>query len=281
MSDRDKIREVRERTGIGFSDCKSALIAADWEVEKALEIIREQSAVKAEKRSDRTAAEGRLTIKVGDDGKVGAIVEVNTETDFAARNERFQAFCNTVVATVLEHDSDAVASLDQERQELVHSIGENISVRRATKFTSSDGFIVGYVHSNGTVGALVEMESGDAGIGNDIAMHVTAMNPMVVSEDHLDEDLIAKERDISMREALDTGKPANIVDRIVDGRLKAFKKEVCLVNQDFVMDQKRSVQSVLDEHHAKCTRFVRYQVGEGFEKEVSDLAKEIEKLTEG
>lgn len=271
MSDVSKIKEVRERTGIGFSDCKKALIEADWDVEQALAVIREQSAVKAAKKADRTAAEGRLAIKIGDDRKSGAIVEVNIETDFAARNERFESFCETVIENVLEQGPTAIESLDQLRQELVHTIGENISIRRAEKFTTTDGFIVGYVHTNGTVGALVEMESGDARVGEDIAMHVTAMNPMVVSEDQLSTEVIEREREILTQQALETGKPENIVEKIVEGRLRAFQKEVCLIHQDFVMDQKVDVKSILKSGNASCKRFVRYQVGEGIEKRESEL----------
>ena len=238
MSDVAKLKEVRERTGIGFGDCKKALIEADWDVEKALVVIREQSAVKAAKKSDRTAAEGSLAIRLSDDQKSGAIVEVNIETDFAARNERFQEFCETVVETVLDQGSDALDSLEQMRQELVHTIGENISIRRAERFTTIDGVIVGYVHTNGTVGALVEMESGDTDVGGDIAMHVTAMNPMVVSEDQLPADILEKERAILTQQALETGKPDNIVEKIVEGRLRAFQQEACLIHQNFVMDPK-------------------------------------------
>ena len=266
MSDVAKIKEVRERTGIGFSDCKKALNQAEWDVEQALEIIREQSAVKAASKSDRTATEGRLVVKVSDDKKSGAIVEINTETDFAARNERFQAFCNQVVDTVLAHGFEAVASLDNARHELVHSIGENVAIRRGERYTTTDGFIVGYVHTNDTVGALVEMGSGDGNIGDDIAMHVTAMNPLVVSEADLPVDLIEKERAILTQQALDTGKPEAIIAKIVEGRLRAFQKESCLIYQGFVMDGKTDVQAVLKSNNATCSRFVRYQVGEGIEK---------------
>ena len=280
MSDIAKIKEIRERTGIGFGDCKKALEACDWDVDKAIDHIRKQSAVKASKKADRTAAEGRLAIKIADDGKSGAIVEINVETDFAARNERFEAFCDTVVDTVLREGPSAMDSLDGLRKELVQTIGENVSLRRADRFEAQaeSGFVSSYLHTNGVVGTLVEMAEGDEQTARDVAMHVTASEPLVVNADDLAETVVAKEREILMDQARDSGKPDNIIEKMVEGRLRKFRAESCLAEQPFVKDPDQKVGAVLKSRNAVCQRFVRYQVGEGIEKRQDDLAAEVQKL---
>lgn len=280
MSDIAKIKEIRERTGIGFGDCKKALAACDWDVESAIDHIRKQSAVKAAKKADRTAAEGRLAIKIADDGKSGAIVEINVETDFAARNERFGAFCDTVVETVLQEGPESLDNLDGLRKELVQTIGENVSLRRADRFVarSDDNFVSSYLHTNGVVGTLVEMSSGDDQTARDVAMHVTASEPLVVNAEDLSESVVAKERDILLEQARDSGKPANIIEKMVEGRLRKFRAESCLSEQPFVKDPEHKVSEVLKSRNAACERFVRYQVGEGIEKREDDLAAEVQKL---
>ena len=280
MSDIAKIKEIRERTGIGFGDCKKALAACDWDVEEAIDHIRKQSAVKAAKKADRTAAEGRLAIKVAEDGKSGAIVEINVETDFAARNERFGAFCDTVVDTVLKEGPDSLDTLDDLRKELVQTIGENVTLRRAERFItdSDDGFVSCYLHTNGVVGTLIEMSTGDDQTARDVAMHVTASEPLVVNADDLPESVVSKERDILMEQARDSGKPDNIIEKMVEGRLRKFRAESCLSEQPFVKDPDQKVGAVLKSRNAACERFVRYQVGEGIEKREDDLAVEVQKL---
>ena len=266
MSDIAKIKEVRERTGVGFSDCKKALQESDWDVEAALNYLREQSAVKAAKRSDRTASEGRLAIKVDGSGQRGAIVEINSETDFAARSDRFIDFCDSVVDAVLQDGPDAITDLAGKRDELVQVIGENISIRRAERFETDDGLIMAYLHNNGTVGAMVEL-SKDAGeeTNKDLAMHVTAEKPIVVNSDDLPSSLLEQEREIFRKEALDEGKPEQIVDRIVEGRLNKFKTETCLNEQPFIWDRDQKVGKYLAAKGTSCTRFVRFEVGEGIE----------------
>ncbi len=280
MSDIAKIKEIRERTGIGFGDCKKALAACDWDVEKAIDHIRKQSAVKAAKKADRTAAEGRLAIKIAEDGKSGAIVEINVETDFAARNERFGAFCDTVVDTVLQDGPESLDALDGLRKELVQTIGENVTLRRADRFASSsdDGFVSSYLHTNGVVGTLVEMSRGDEQTARDVAMHVTASEPLVVSAEDLPESVVAKEREILLEQARDSGKPESIIEKMVEGRLRKFRAESCLSEQPFVKDPEQKVGAVLKSRNAACERFVRYQVGEGIEKREDDLAAEVQKL---
>ena len=280
MSDIAKIKEIRERTGIGFGDCKKALAACDWDVERAIDHIRKQSAVKAAKKADRTAAEGRLAIKIAEDGKSGAIVEINVETDFAARNERFGAFCDTVVDTVLQDGPESLDALDGLRKELVQTIGENVTLRRADRFASSsdDGFVSSYLHTNGVVGTLVEMSRGDEQTARDVAMHVTASEPLVVSAEDLPESVVAKEREILLEQARDSGKPESIIEKMVEGRLRKFRAESCLSEQPFVKDPEQKVGAVLKSRNAACERFVRYQVGEGIEKREDDLAAEVQKL---
>ncbi len=279
MSDIAKIKEIRERTGIGFGDCKKALAACDWDVEQAIDYIRKQSAVKAAKKADRTAAEGRLAIEISEDSKAGAIVEINVETDFAAKNERFGAFCDTVVKSVLTDGKEALAALDGLRKELVQTIGENVTLRRADRLVATgEGFVASYLHTNGLVGALVEMTRGDAQTGRDIAMHVTASEPLVVSTDDLPETVVSKERDILMQQAQDSGKPAQIIEKMVEGRLRKFRAESCLTEQPFVKDPEQKVGAMLKARQAACAQFVRYQVGEGLERRTDDFAAEVQKL---
>lgn len=280
MSDVAKIKEIRERTGIGFGDCKKALMASDWDVDKAIDYIRTQSAVKAAKKADRTAAEGRLVIKVAEDGKTGAIAEINVETDFAAKNERFGEFCNTVVEKVLSEGPDVVDSLDSLRKELVQTIGENVSIRRAERYEaqSASSFVSAYLHTNEMVGTLVEMESGDTQTGFDVAMHVTAFEPLVVNAEDLPSAVVERERDILTQQAQDSGKPDAIIAKMVEGRLRKFEAESCLLQQPFVLDAEQNVGAVLKTRNASCARFVRYKVGEGIEKREDDLAAEVQKL---
>ena len=266
MSDIEKIKEIRERTGVGFSDCKKALVASDWDVEAALSYLREQSAVKAAKRSDRTASEGRLAIKVEVSGRRGAIVEVNSETDFAARSDRFIEFCESVASAVLEDGTHVIESLEGKRNELVQVIGENISIRRAERFETSDGLITAYLHNNGTVGAMIEL-SNDAGAetNKDVAMHVTAEKPLVVNSEDLPASTVENERELFRSEALAEGKPEKIVDRIIEGRLNKFKAESCLNEQPFIWDRDQKVGKYLAAKGTACTRFIRYEVGEGID----------------
>ena len=278
MSDIAKIKEIRERTGIGFGDCKKALEACDWDIEQAIDHIRKQSAIKAAKKADRTAAEGKLAIKVAADGRSGAIAEINVETDFAARNERFAAFCETVVDAVLKEGPSALESLDDLRKELVQTIGENVSLRRAARFVTATGRVTSYLHTNGMFGTLVEMSSGDEATGRDIAMHVTASEPLVVNADDLPESVVNKEREIYLLQARDSGKPASIIEKIVEGRLRKFRAESCLVEQPFVKDPEQRVAALLKSRGAVCARFARYQVGEGIDKRTEDLAAEVAKL---
>ena len=270
-----KIKEVRSRTGVGFGDCKKALDDAGDDIEKAIEIIRKQSAVKAAKKADRTAAEGLLAMRVSESGDSGAMVEVNSETDFAARNERFVEFANTAVDWVLEHGEGRMEGLEEAREQLVQIIGENVSVRRAVRFISRGGEVGGYLHANDKLGALVETRGADDVLGREIAMHVAAMSPMVVSNDQMPEHVLRAERKIYEAQALESGKPESIINKMVDGRLQKFVAESSLLDQAFVREPSNKVGDLLKQANAQCRRFIRFEVGEGIEKKDEDFAAEV------
>ena len=270
-----KIKEVRSRTGVGFGDCKKALEDAGDDIDKAIEIIRKQSAVKAAKKADRTAAEGLLAMHVSENGDSGAMVEVNSETDFAARNERFIDFANEAVKWVVKHGDSEMEGLEEAREQLVQIIGENVSVRRAVRFVSQGGEVGSYLHANDKLGALVEIRGGDAVLGKEIAMHVTAMNPMVLAADQMPEQVLRTERGIFEAQALESGKPESIVQKMVDGRVRKFLAESSLLDQPFVRDPGTKVGDLLDQAGARCLRFIRFEVGEGVEKKDEDFAAEV------
>ena len=270
-----KIKEVRSRTGVGFGDCKKALEDARDDIDKALEIIRKQSAVKAAKKADRTAAEGLLAMHVSENGDSGAMVEVNSETDFAARNERFIDFASEAVKWVVKHGDSEMEGLEEARAQLVQIIGENVSVRRAVRFVSEGGEVGSYLHANDTLGALVEIRGGDAALGKEIAMHVTAMNPMVLSADQMPDQVLRTERGIYAAQALESGKPESIVQKMVDGRVRKFLAESSLLDQPFVRDPDTKVGDLLEQAGAQCLRFIRFEVGEGVEKKDEDFAAEV------
>lgn len=274
------VKELRERTGLGMMDCKKALQEADGDMELAIEELRKHSALKAAKKSGRTAADGLLGIKVADDGSRGALVEVNIETDFAAKNEKFVKFVETVLDRVYETGITDVAKLlegdlGSQRETLVQEIGENVSVRRAEFFASESGFITSYLHSDKRKGALVELDKADEELGRDIAMHVTAINPMVVNSADVPADVLDKEREIYTAQAADSGKPADIVEKMVEGRVRKFLAEVSLVDQAFVKDANSKVGQLLKDRSNACRRFVRFEVGEGIEVAQTDFAAEV------
>ncbi len=272
------IKELRERTGVGFGDCKKALVEADWDMDAAIEIVRMQSGAKAEKKADRTAAEGLLAVALADDKKSGAIVEINIETDFAARNEKFIAFVEKASSQVLVDGSDGIAeALEEERQTLVQEIGENITIRRAERLVANDGVIGSYLHQDNKKGTLVRLAGGNDEVGKDVAMHVTAMRPLVVAPSDVPEDVVAKERAILEEQAADSGKPAEIVAKMVEGRLRKFLAESSLTEQPFVKDPDTKVGKMLGSAGATCEAFVRFEVGEGIEREEEDFAAEVQK----
>jgi elongation factor Ts len=280
------VKELRERTGLGMMDCKKALTESDGDMELAIEELRKSSALKAAKKSGRTTADGLLGIKVSDDGSKGALVEVNIETDFAAKNEKFIAYVDDVLNAFFDTGTDDVAAvmtgeLDAKREALVQEIGENITVRRAACFETADGFITSYVHVDNRKAVLVELDKEDEELGRDIAMHITAINPMVVTSAEVPDDVLAKEREIYSSQAAESGKPADIVEKMVEGRVRKFLAEVSLVDQPFVKDGNLKVSQLLKDKGNACRRFVRFEVGEGIEVEAQDFAAEVAAQVKG
>ena len=276
------VKALRDRTGLGMMDCKKALLEADGDLDRAIDELRKKSALKAAAKADRTAAEGLLAIVTTPDGKRASIVEVNIETDFAARNAKFIAFVDEVAAATLNaaaNDVDAVLAgeLGTRREALVQEIGENIAVRRVTTFETADGAIASYLHTDRRKGALVELTgSGDlATLGRDIAMHVTASAPRVVNPEDLDPAFVAKEREILTAQAIDSGKPPEIAEKMVAGRLRKTLAELSLTEQPFVKEPKTKVGALLTTAGAVCRRIARYEVGEGIEKPAEDFAAEV------
>ena len=277
------IKELRERTGVGFGDCKRALAEADWDMARAVDIVRLQSGAKAEKKADRTAAEGLLGVKVT--GQRGAIVEVNIETDFAARNPKFVAFVERAVDAVLERGADGLAeALEGERQALVQEVGENIRVRRAASLDAPGGGIVAsYLHQDAKKGALVALSADAPALARDLAMHVTAMRPLVVRPEDMPADVVAKERKLfeeqTAQEQAEAAKPKpqHILERIVDGRVRKFLAESSLLEQDFVKDGDVKVAKLLSDAKAACAGFERFEVGEGIDKGEENFAEEVRK----
>ena len=274
------VKELRERTGLGMMDCKRALEETDGDLEQAIEELRKKSALKAAKKAGRTTADGLLAIKVADDGTRGALVEVNIETDFAAKNEKFIAFVGKTLELVFDSEDGDVAAilaagLDAERETLVQEIGENISVRRGVVVASANGGVASYMHGDQRKGALVVLSGNNDELGRDVAMHVTAINPMVVRSEDVPEDVLAKEREIYTTQAEDSGKPAEIVEKMVEGRVRKYLAEVSLVDQPFVKDPNQKVGQLVKEAGLEIEQIVRYEVGEGIEVEEEDFAAEV------
>ncbi|MBQ61350.1 MAG: elongation factor Ts [Gammaproteobacteria bacterium] len=272
-----KVKELRERTGLGVLDCKNALVEAEGDMELAIDTLRKASGMKAAKKAGRIANDGLIGMKLTEEGSCAAMVEVNCETDFAARDENFLNFVTTVTDTVLDaRQTDVPAlldsGLDSMREKLVQKIGENCSIRRAEVF---EGSIGSYVHTNGKIGVLVSMEGGNEDLGRDIAMHIAASGPSVVSPDDAPADLVAKEREIYTAQAQDSGKPPEIVEKMIDGRIRKYLAEISLTEQPFVKDGDIKVGALLSKEGAKINRFVRFEVGEGIEKEEVDFATEV------
>ena len=270
------VKELRDRTGLGMMDCKKALVEADGDIDAAIEILRKSSGMKAAKKAGRIAADGTLGSKVA--GGKGVIVEVNCETDFAAKDESFQAFVETVTDKVFDTGTTDIEALglDSEREALVQKIGENIFIRRAEVFEEGDQ-VVEYIHTNGKIGVLVAMAGGTEELGRDVAMHIAAMSPTVVSPEDAPAELVAKEREIYTAQAEESGKPPEIIEKMIDGRIKKYLSEISLLEQPFVKDGDTKVGALLKNQGASISRFVRLEVGEGIEKEEEDFAAEVQK----
>ena len=276
------VKELRERTGLGMMDCKKALAEADGDMDKAIEDLRKASGLKAAKKASRVAAEGVVMTKIADDGNYGVIIEVNSETDFVARDENFLNFAEQVLDAAFSNKSADVASLlegglEDTRQALVQKIGENINLRRVKRVEFEDanaGIVESYIHNN-KIGVLVAITGGEESLARDIAMHIAAVNPMVTRAEDVPEEVLAKESEIYSAQAKESGKPEEIVKKMIEGRLRKFIAEVSLTEQPFVKDPDTKVGGLLKEAGADIVQFVRFEVGEGIEKEEEDFAAEV------
>ena len=271
------VKELRERTGLGMMDCKKALVEADGDMDKAIEDLRKKSSLKAAKKAGRTAANGLLGVKVAEDGTRMAMVEVNIETDFAAKNEKFIAFVSKVAQTLFDNgDLGSVSeTLNAERETLVQEIGENMTIRRGQVVESAEGALSYYMHGDQRRGAIVQLTTKSDEVGRDLAMHVVAINPMVVKSEDVSADVLDKEREIYLSQAQDSGKPEEIVAKMVEGRVKKYLAEVSLLDQPFVKDGNTKVGALVKQANTDVVQFVRYEVGEGIEVEEADFAAEV------
>ena len=274
------VKELRERTGLGLLECKKALAAAGGDIEVAIEELRKSSGMKAAKKAGRTAADGVVAIRIAADGKSGVIGEVNSETDFVARDENFLGFVSQVMDKAVELQTADVAvvadgDVEDARQALVQKIGENISVRRIGVVSAADGVVGGYVHGNNRIAVLVELAGGDEELAKDVAMHIAAVNPAVVSPADMPEELLQKEREIYAAQAADSGKPPEIVEKMIEGRVRKYLSENSLTEQAFVKDPDTTVGKLVKAAGASIAGFTRFEVGEGIEVEKVDFAAEV------
>lgn len=274
------VKELRDRTGLGMMECKKALNEANGDIEVAIEELRKSSGMKAAKKAGRTAADGVVAIKVAEDGSYGVLVEVNSETDFVARDEGFLGFVSQVADKAFaSREADVAAlmagDLEAAREALVQKIGENIGVRRVEVVEAAGGVVDGYVHSNNRIAVLVALQGGEAELAKDVAMHVAAVNPRVAKQEDMPAEEIAKEREIFTAQAQDSGKPAEIIEKMIEGRIRKFLSENTLVDQPFVKEPDLTVGKLLKNGGADIQSFVRYEVGEGIEKEEVDFAAEV------
>ena len=281
------VKDLRTQTGAGMMDCKKALVEAEGDIAKAVDILREKGLSQAAKKASRVAAEGAVGSAVSEDGKTGTILEVNCETDFMGTNEDFRNLAASIADQILAvNPADVEALLDSEIDgkkvrdlvtEAVAKIGENISVRRFVRYESAEGKVYSYIHGGGKIGVLVEMIGADDELGKDIAMQVAAANPSYLDRTQVSQAEIDHEKEVLAVEARNEGKPENIIEKMVIGRINKYYKEVCLVDQEFIKDGDLTISKLLKSKNASVVRFARYQLGEGIEKKQDDLAAEVAK----
>lgn len=277
------VKELREITGAGMMDCKKALVECEGDKDKAIDYLREKGIAKAAKKAGRIASEGVVAAAVTADGKTACIVEINSETDFVAKNENFQ----NLVKKIAEHivackpaDMDALNASKMDGKtvaevmtEAVASIGEKLSLRRFEVYTTEDGQLATYIHMGGKIGVIVELSGGDATLGKDVAMQIAAAKPQCIGREDVDQEALAHEREVLRKQALEEGKPEKIVEKMVDGRINKYYKEVCLVEQEFVKDSDKTIKDILA--GVEVRRFARFEMGEGLEKKNEDFAAEV------
>ena len=286
-----QVKELREMTGLGMMECKQALTEADGDQDAAIDILRKKAGAKVDKKAARIAADGAIAIAVSDDGKKGVIVEVNSETDFVAKGDEFLGFSADIAKCILDNNPSDIEALmgmaspsgsgtiAETREALVSKLGENMNIRRFDRFETT-GLIGSYVHGR-KIGVIVVLEGGDEALAKDIAMHVAASRPQFVNKDEVPEEVVAKEKEILIEQAKQEGKPADIVEKMVVGRVNKFLNEICLLGQPFVKDPDTTVEMLLKGANATVKSFVRFEVGEGMEKKEEDFAAEVMATVKG
>jgi elongation factor Ts len=273
-----QVKELREISGVGMMECKKALVETDGDLDKALDFLRANSSLKAEKKASRVAADGE--VKVAETASYVSLIEINSETDFAAKDAQFKDFTNSIASYLADSQVDSIEELntqfDEKRQALIQSIGENIQLRRLkTLQVPGNGSIGSYIHSDGRLAALVAIDTDNQDLAKDLAMHVSATNPSCLNSTDLDPEVLDRERAIFLVQAQESGKDAAIMDKMVEGKVARFLSEVTLVSQTFVKNPDLSIQQFLDKNNASIVDFVRFKVGEGIEVEVKDFAAEV------
>ncbi len=280
-----QVKELRERTGAGMMECKKALVETDGDIQKAIDNMRKSGAAKAEKKAGRVAAEGAIVVKTNEQNNYAVMVEINSETDFVARDDNFIAFTQQVADAALANKTESIDALkassvasgdtvEVARTNLIAKIGENITVRRVETLSVEDGVIGAYIHG-GRIGVIVGLKGGDADLAKDVAMHAAATNPQFITPDDISEDVYNREKEIFTAQAIASGKPADIAEKMVVGRMRKFAAEVCLTGQAFVKDPSTTVGDLLKSNSAEVAGFVRLEVGEGIEKAEDDFAAEV------
>ena len=280
-----QVKDLRERTGLGMMECKAALTETGGDIEGAIDLLRKKVGAKVEKKAHRTAAEGAIAIHVDASGHVAALVEVNSETDFVAKDEHFMQYALAVARTVVAHDPRDVAALSalaidggnvsvgQGRNDLVSKFGENINIRRFSRYVTT-GRIGRYLHGR-RIGVLVELTNADETLARDLAMHIAASRPAYIARQDVPADVLAKEREIFLAQGAESGKPRDILEKMVTGKVAKFVNEITLLGQVFVKDPDTTIEKLLERTGAKVVRFVRYEVGEGIERSATDFASEV------
>lgn len=289
------IKELRSRTGAGVLDCKKALNKVDGDIEAAVEHLREKGMAAAAKKAGRVAAEGLVSLNISDDRKKGILVEVNSETDFVAKNDNFKTLVSDISEHLMQSEAEEVEAVEEEKwfkddsetvndviKAAIANIGENINLRRF-KRVETDGYLFGYIHLGGKIGVLVEFANDfaeeKAQTAKDVAMHIAAINPEFLDRDSVDAESIEKEKKIYKEQMLNEGKPEHIIDQIVEGKINKYYTQVCLLEQPFVRDDDKTVAEVLEENNMEVKQFTRFEIGEGIEKKEEDFAAEVAAMT--
>ena len=281
-----QVKELRERTGAGMMECKKMLVETDGDIDAAIDALRKSGLAKADKKASRVAAEGLVAISVSEDGSRGVMVEINSETDFVAKNDEFVEFASQVATTVLANNPADVAALNEtnleggsttvegRRQELIAKLGENMAVRRFS-VVDSEGGVIGFYSHGGRIGVMTALQGGDAALAKDVSMHVAASKPVALGEEDIPAEVLEKEKEIFVAQAQESGKPAEIIEKMIVGRMKKFVNEITLLGQPFVKDPDVTVAKLMDNNSAKIVQFARLEVGEGIEKKEENFADEV------